>query len=64
MGKLIFLVGIIGFVLSSYLLNIYKFAKCDFKSPYRTEVIRGVGIFPIPFISLVTGYMDIGEENK
>jgi hypothetical protein len=44
---------------SGYVMNIYKFAKCDFEAPYKAEVIRGVGIF-IPY-GIVTGWMDIED---
>lgn len=64
MTKIIFFLGILLLPIIGYVMNIYKFAKCDFKAPYTTEVIRGIGIFPIPPLSWITGYMDIGEENK
>lgn len=44
-------------------LNIVKFAECDFKSPYKAEIIRGIGIAPVPIIGMVTGYMKI-EDGK
>lgn len=47
---------------AGWCMNLYKITKLDFKSPYKAEIIRGVGIF-VP-ISFVTGYMNIGEENN
>lgn len=42
--------------------NLVKLTKCDFEAPYKTEVIRVVGI--LPPVGGVVGWMDIGEENK
>jgi hypothetical protein len=42
-------------------LNIYKLTQADFEAPYKTELIRTAGLFPL--IGMVTGYMTIGEEN-
>ncbi len=33
--------------------NLVKFADCDFNSPYRCELIHGVGVV-VPAASLVT----------
>jgi len=46
---------------SGWVLNIYKLASADFEAPYKTEIIRTVGIFPP--VGMVVGWMDIGEEN-
>ena len=45
-----------------YLMNVAKLIECDFESPYKTEVIRVVSLFPI--VGTFTGYMTIGEEVK
>lgn len=55
---LLWVLGIIGWG-----MNVYKFCTADFEAPYKTEIIRVVGI-PVFFIGGITGYMDIGEENK
>jgi hypothetical protein len=47
-----------------YVKNIMKFASCDFEAPYKTEIIRGVGIVPLFFVGVITGYMTIGEEKE
>ena len=43
-------------------MNIYKMTQLDFASPYKAEVIRGVGLFPA--FGGVIGYMTVGEENE
>jgi len=40
--------------------NILKLTKCDFEVPYRTEIVRCVGI--LPPVGAIVGWMDIGEE--
>lgn len=50
----------VGFGVAGWGMNIYKFAKCDFKEPYKAEIVRGVGI-PIPIVGIITGYMDIKD---
>lgn len=42
-------------------MNVHKLTQLDFASPYKAEVIRGVGLFPI--FGAVIGYTTIGEEN-
>ena len=43
-------------------INVYKMTQLDFASPYKAEVIRGVGLFPI--FGAIIGYITIGEENE
>ena len=43
-------------------MNIYKMTQLDFASPYKAEVIRGVGLIPV--LGAIIGYMTIGEENE
>ena len=43
-------------------MNIYKMTQLDFASPYKAEVIRGVGLLPV--FGAVIGYMTVGEENE
>lgn len=40
--------------------NIVEFASCDFESPYKAEIVRGVGI-PIAPVGAVLGYLDIED---
>ena len=42
-------------------MNVYKLTQLDFASPYKAEVIRSVGLFPV--FGAIIGYMTIGEEN-
>jgi hypothetical protein len=50
------LVGPIG-----YVNNIIKLTKCDFKTPYKTEVLRGVGVV-VPPIGVVEGYLKLEDK--
>jgi hypothetical protein len=50
----IFTVCIIG-----YGKNIYKLTQCDFREPYKAEVLHTVGLLPI--VGIFTGYMDFGK---
>ena len=43
-----------------WFINVYKLCKCDFESPYRAEVIRGVGTIVFP-LGCVAGWLDIGD---
>jgi len=52
--------GIIGGVLFGYFSNIYKLTKCNFKAPYKAEVLRGVGIFVAP-MGVIAGYCEIKD---
>lgn len=40
-------------------MNLYKFVTLNFESPYKAEVIRGVGVFT--GIGAVTGYINIKD---
>ena len=40
--------------------NIYKLMKCDFKAPYKAEVIRIIGI-PIAPVGVIAGYINLGK---
>ena len=52
---IVILLGIIG-----YGMNIVKLVKCDFKSPYRAEVIRTIGALTgVP--GAIIGYIDIND---
>lgn len=47
-------------VISTWILNFIKLTDCDFKSPYKCEVIHAVGIIP-PF-SVATVWYNSEEE--
>ncbi len=50
---LIFVIG------TGWVKNIIKLSACDFKAPYKAEIIHTTGI--IPLIGVVTGWLDIGK---
>lgn len=56
-------VAIIVFVVGGWIGNLVKLCKCDFQAPYKTEIIRVVGLL-VPPVGMVTGWMSIGEEVK
>ncbi len=58
----ILIFGIVIGIGGGWVQNLNKLSNCDFESPYKTEVIRVVGI--IPPVGGVVGWMDIGEENN
>ena len=39
--------------------NLIKLADCDFKAPYKAEVIHAVGV--IPPVGMITGWLDVGK---
>ena len=43
-----------------WILNLVKFCECDFKAPYKAEVIRGVGILVAP-VGIVVGWITIPD---
>lgn len=45
-----------------YVSNIYKLVSSDFEAPYKSEIIRGIGI-PVAIVGMIVGYMDIGDEK-
>lgn len=44
-----------------YCVNIVKFIRCDFREPYRAEVLRGIGI-SFPPVGGVLGYVTIKDN--
>lgn len=46
--------------LYGYINNVIQFVSCDFKEPYKAEVLRGVGIFMFP-VGCVLGLIDIDD---
>ena len=53
---LLFLLGVGSL---GWILNVIKFCKCDFKAPYKAEVIHAIGV--VTPICIVTGYIDLGK---
>ena len=49
-----------GFVVGfGWTKNIIKLTECDFKAPYKAEVVHTVGI--IPPVGAITGWLDLGK---
>jgi hypothetical protein len=44
-----------------YVNNIVELCHCDFQSPMKAEVVRGVGIV-IPIVGVVAGYIEINDD--
>lgn len=44
---------------TGWVKNVVKLAECDFEAPYKAEVIHTVGL--VPFIGMVTGWLDVGK---
>lgn len=49
--------------LYGWFANLYKLTKCDFDTPLKAEVIRGVGVVVFP-IGIVCGYMKIEDAKS
>ncbi len=58
----LFVVVLILYILTAWVVNIVKLVDLDFEAPYKAEVVRVISIIPV--ISAVTAFMDIGEENN
>jgi hypothetical protein len=50
-------------ILYGKVMNIVKFAQQDFEAPYKTEIIRGIGIPVVP-MGIVLGYIDLEGDPK
>ncbi len=60
LGTLAVIPLVIGLVVGvGWVKNIIKLADCDFESPYKAEVIHGIGL--IPPVGMVTGWLDLGK---
>ena len=57
----LFIITIIVLLFFGYCANIVKLAKCDFSAPYKAEVLRGVGVFPVVPMGAVLGWLDIED---
>jgi len=56
--------GIVAFIIiaivgTGWVKNIIKLSNCDFKAPYKAEIIHGVGI--IPPVGMITGWLNVGK---
>jgi len=48
-------------IITCWATNAYKFTQCDFESPYKCEVVHGVGLIPV--VSLATVWVDTDEVD-
>lgn len=53
---IVVVVGVIGWG-----INIVKLTKCDFKAPYKTEILRVIGI-PVAPMGAVIGFMNMEDK--
>lgn len=49
-------------LISGWVMNIVKLARADFEAPYKTEIVRIIGL--VPPVGVIVGHMTIGEENE
>jgi len=56
---LIIQILIVAIVATGWVKNLIKLSDCDFKAPYKAEIIHAVGI--IPPVGAVTGWMNLGK---
>ena len=61
--KLVLIIGLIILTPVSWIKNAYHLTQADFEPSYKEEIIGGVAIFVVP-ISIVTAWIDIGDEAK
>jgi hypothetical protein len=57
-----FVFGLSLLALLGYVVNIDKFFRCDFQAPYKTEIIRGIGI--ISPLGCITGWIKIEDTPQ
>ena len=48
------------FILVSWVVNITKFASCDFDPIGKAEILHAVGVF-VPPVALVTAWVPLGK---
>ena len=58
-GMIIFVIVVVAVVFTGWVKNVIKLAGCDFESPYKCEVVHGVGL--VPPVGMITGWLDVGK---
>lgn len=58
--KILFVIILVVALGIGWVVNVVKFVKSDFEAPYKSEMLRGVGIFVAPMGSIV-GYLNIKD---
>lgn len=56
--------AIIAAFMVGWCINAYKLCKLDFASPYKAELIRGVGVVMPPLGSILGLFVTFNEEVK
>jgi len=51
--------GIVIVCTIGYVMNIVKLVSCDFKAPYKAEIIHGAGL--VTGLGTITGYLNVGK---
>lgn len=62
LNEKIIITVIVIFILTGFtgwVKNVVKLSECDFKYPYKAEVIHSLGLFPP--IGAITGYLNVGK---
>jgi hypothetical protein len=59
----LFALLVILFFFSSWVKNVYHLTQLNFAAPYKAELARGLTTFPFFFLSPLTAWQDIGEED-
>jgi len=55
----VFMLCLYAFLIVGYVKNIVKLTKCDFKEPYKAEVIHIVGA--VSGVGSILGHFDFGK---
>ena len=55
----VLIVAFVFVALVGWILNFVKFCRCDFKAPYKAEILHGMGVVIPPLV--VLGYLDVGK---
>ncbi len=56
---IIIVIVITGIAGVGWVKDINRLSNCDFKAPYKAEIIYSLGLIPV--IGAVTGWIDVGK---
>jgi len=57
MNKLLLIGAIITLSVICWTVNLLRLSSCDFQSPYRCEIMHGIGVVVVP-MSVITVWFD------
>ena len=63
--ELIFMILLFGLILAiiyGYCMNVFLLVKCDFEPPYKSEIIRTIGV--VTGLGIIFGYIEIDDTRK